>query len=90
MYKVRIKKKVLRNVEKMPKSRQADFFDLIEDLRSEGPIQKGWPNFSPLDPQKTTFHCHLSYHWVACWKVLENDEMELEVYYAGSREKAPY
>lgn len=90
MYTVKIKKKVLKNIQKMPKSRQADFFDLMEDLRVTGPIQKGWPNFSPLDTRSKTFHCHLGYHWVACWKVTEDNSMELEVYYAGSREKAPY
>lgn len=90
MYTVKVKNKVLKNVQKMPKARQEDFFDLVEDLRAEGPIQKGWPNYSPLDSKKETFHCHLNYRWVACWKVLEDKTMELEVYYAGSREKAPY
>ena len=35
------------------------------------------------------YHCHLWYSWVAYWRV-ENEAMEIEVYYAGSREKAPY
>jgi len=74
----------------MPKARQKDFFDLVEDLRAEGPIQKGWPKFGPLDVKKITFHCHLSYRWVACWKILNETSLELEVYYVGSREKAPY
>jgi len=90
MYTVKIKKKILRNVQKMPKDRQDDFYDLVNDLKETGPIQKGWPNFSPLDSRKETFHCHLSYHWVACWKVLDDQTLVLEVYYAGSREKAPY
>ncbi|HAK46771.1 MAG TPA: hypothetical protein DCO79_12750 [Spirochaeta sp.] len=74
----------------MPKPRQEDFFDLIEDLKAIGPILKGWPNFSPLDDKKNTFYCHLSYRWVACWKILSDKTMELEIYYVGSREKAPY
>ena len=36
-----------------------------------------------------TFHCHLAYRWVACWKKVE-DQYIVEVYYVGSREKAPY
>ena len=90
MYKVKIKNKVLKNVKKMPSARQDDFFDLVEDLRATGPIQKGWKNFSPLNNDKTEFHCHLDYRWVACWRIISDDQLELEVYYAGSREKAPY
>ncbi|MDA3850389.1 MAG: hypothetical protein PF447_03875 [Spirochaetaceae bacterium] len=85
-----IKNKALKNVKKMPKARQDDFFDLVKDLKETGPIQKGWPNFSPLDEKKKTYHCHLSYHWVACWKENKDNTMTLEVYYAGSREQAPY
>ena len=33
------------------------------------------------------YHCHLSYHWVACWRH-EKETIEIEVYYAGSRENA--
>lgn len=90
MYTVRIRNRVLKDIRKTPKSIQASLFDLVEDLRLNGPIQKGWPNFSPLDSKKTKFHCHLSYHWVACWKILSKNDLELEVYYVGSREKAPY
>ena len=90
VYNVKIKKKVLKNIRKMPKTRQLDFFDLIRDLRLNGPIQKGWPNFSSLDAGKTRFHCHLDYRWVACWSVVSESTLEIEVFYAGSREKAPY
>ncbi len=90
MYTVKVKKKVLKSIQKIPKARQEDFYDLIEDLRSGGPVQKGWPNFSVLDLKLGTYHCHLSSRWGACWKVLQNKTLELEVYYVGSREKAPY
>jgi len=90
VYEVRIKKKGFKNIQKMPKARQKDFFDLINELRMNGPIQKGWPNFSPLDVKKTKFHSHLDYRWVVCWKVLPEGILEIEVYYAGSRENAPY
>jgi hypothetical protein len=35
------------------------------------------------------YHCHLAYKWVACWKH-EKSTIIIEVYYAGSRENAPY
>ena len=50
-------------------------------------MQNSWPNFSPLGKDK--FHCHLNYRYVACW-TYEKETITIEVYYAGSREKAPY
>jgi len=71
----------------MPKDIQFKFESLVNDLREKGPIRKEWPNFSKLG--KNEYHCHLSYKWVACW-YYENDSLIIEVYYAGSRENAPY
>jgi hypothetical protein len=50
-------------------------------------VQPGWPKYSKLGGKK--HHCHLSYHWVACWEETEKG-VQIEVYYAGSRESAPY
>ena len=86
-YKVKIKKKVARGLKKLPQNVKKLLFLLIEDLKSDGPIQKNWKNFSPLD--KNRYHCHLTYRYVVCWNYL-NEEIEIEVYYVGSREKAPY
>ena len=58
-----------------------------EFLEPDGPIQKRWNNFSPLGKEK--YHCHLTYSYVACW-TCQKGEIEIEVYYVGSREKAPY
>ena len=71
----------------MPMREQKRFANLVEDLERKGPIRSEWPNFSKLSEQQ--YHCHLSYSWVACWQV-EESVLEIEVYYAGSREKAPY
>ena len=62
---VRIKKKVNRDLNKLPKNIQKLLFLLVEDLKAEGPIQKSWHNFSPLGENK--YHCHLSYRYVVCW-----------------------
>ena len=32
---------------------------------------------------------HLNYRYVACWNYRQG-KIEIEVYYVGSREKAPY
>ena len=71
----------------MPKEIQLIFASLIDDLIEKGPIRKEWPNFGVLG--KNEYHCHLSYKWIACW-YYDNNSMNIEVYYAGSRENAPY
>lgn len=86
-YKVFVKKKIRRNVERLPQNIQDLFDELTEDLTTKGPEQPFWPNYSKLS--KTKYHCHLNYSYVACWKC-ENNSIEIEVYYAGSRESAPY
>ena len=86
-YEVRIKKKLERGLRKLPSDVQKLFFLLVADLQADGPIQKSWRNFSPLEQDR--YHCHLNYRYVACWTCRKN-EIVIEVYYVGSREKAPY
>ena len=86
-YEIRIKKKVARNLKKLPADVQKLLFLLLAELQADGPIQTGWQNFSSLG--KDRYHCHLNYRYVACWTCRKN-EIVIEVYYAGSREKAPY
>mgnify|MGYP001237532149 FL=1 len=87
MYKVIIKKSALKGIDKMPKIAQLAMGNLVNDLKEFGPILKHWANFSKLGKNK--YHCHLTYKWVACWEFYE-DSILIEVYYAGSRENAPY
>jgi len=86
-YEVRIKKKALKNLDRLPLDVRQIFFLLVEDLRQNGPIRRNWRNFSKLGGNE--YHCHLTYSYVACW-TWEKGSIEIEVYYAGSREKAPY
>ena len=86
-YRIRVKKKVARGLKKLPTDVQKLFYLLIADLQADGPIQKSWRNFSPLENNR--YHCHLGYRYVACWTCKKN-EIVIEVYYVGSREKAPY
>jgi hypothetical protein len=86
-YQVKVKKKVARGLETLPERVRQLLFLLVNDLQAEGPIQRRWPNFSSLGGDR--FHCHLTYHYAACWTHIKG-EIIIEVYYAGSREKAPY
>ncbi|MDR1727901.1 MAG: hypothetical protein LBT74_08285 [Acidobacteriota bacterium] len=82
-----MKHKTERNLDRLPEPVRKLFFLLVEDLKADGPIQKSWPNFSSLGKDK--YHCHLNRSHVACW-TWKKGSVEIEVYYAGSREKAPY
>ena len=86
-YSVVIKKKVLKNIRKLPDNIQKRLAFLVDDLQDKGPIAHNWPNYSKLSDTK--YHCHLTRKWVACWR-MEEGTIEIEVYYAGSRENAPY
>ncbi len=86
-FEVRVKKKVARNLKKLPDNVQKLLFLLIAELQLNGPNLKSWQNFSRLGKDK--YHCHLNYRYVACWTCRKN-EIVIEVYYVGTREKAPY
>jgi mRNA-degrading endonuclease RelE of RelBE toxin-antitoxin system len=68
-YEVRIKKKVARGLDRLPKGVQQLLFLLVADLQADGPIQKSWRNFSSLGPDR--FHCHLTYRYVRMLDVPE-------------------
>jgi mRNA-degrading endonuclease RelE of RelBE toxin-antitoxin system len=80
--------KAAKQVKKMPQREQDYLALLARDLRLTGPAQPSWPNYSKLG--KNEYHCHLSYRWVACWRSNGNELELIEIYYAGSRENAPY
>jgi hypothetical protein len=86
-YIVKIKRRVRKMADRMPKEEQSRFDSLTKALRARGPARPEWPNYSKLG--RNEHHCHLSYHWVACWRH-EAETIEIEVYYVGSRENAPY
>ncbi len=87
MYQIYIKNRILKNIVKLPFSVQQKFAGLLYDLRETGPQQYEWPNFSRIGENQ--YNCHLSRKWVACWQC-EKDSITIEVFYAGSRENAPY
>ena len=87
MYKVIVRRKVLRRIQRLPESVQRRVANLVEDLRDKGPIRSDWPHYSKLGADQ--YHCHLSRDWVACWSYAKTSKT-IEVYYAGSRENAPY
>lgn len=61
-YQVLIKKRVLKQLGKLPERVQDKFWLLAEDLKTQGPMPKGWPNLSKLVGDN--YHCHLEYRWL--------------------------
>jgi mRNA-degrading endonuclease RelE of RelBE toxin-antitoxin system len=87
-YTVVVKKRVQKEIRSLPANIQEKFNALALVLRDSGPTgPHGWTNYSKLSGDE--YHCHLTYHYVACWRH-EKETITIEVYYVGSRESAPY
>lgn len=87
MYKVVIGRQARKNLKKLPAEVVQLARMLTNDLEKSGPEQPSWKNYSKLGRNK--YHCHLTYHYVACW-TNENGTLTIEVYYVGSRQNSPY
>jgi mRNA-degrading endonuclease RelE of RelBE toxin-antitoxin system len=89
---VRIKERAARAIAELPERYRLILVKLMRDLESLGPVRGDWPNYSKLGPDR--HHCHLKRKgkptYVACWNVIDKDQKTMEVYYVGTREKAPY
>lgn len=86
-YVVNMSQRFNKVIMQMPRNAQITLRNLIKDIAETGPVQPKYHNYSKIG--KITYHCHLAYKWVACWRC-ENGEYYVEVEYVGSREKAPY
>jgi mRNA-degrading endonuclease RelE of RelBE toxin-antitoxin system len=88
VYDVVYKKKAGRGLRDLPANVQDRFYVLVDLLRAQGPsgghVFLGYGKLSDNE-----YHCHLTYHYVACWRH-EKNSISIEVYYVGSREDAPY
>ncbi len=85
---VRFTSKAAKQVKTLQKSHKDALALLVREMQLTGPVQGTWPNYSKLGAD--THHCHLAHKWVACWRVVDKEIKLIEVYYAGSRENAPY
>jgi mRNA-degrading endonuclease RelE of RelBE toxin-antitoxin system len=89
VYTVVLKNAVKKNLRKLPLNVQQRFEALAILLRDGGPTgPHNWLNYGKLGENK--YHCHLTYHYVACWRHEKGTLTIIEVYYVGSRENAPY
>ncbi len=92
LWRVYVKKRTLRLVERMPSRAQEAFGRLRTVLEQVGPTgPHAWRNYGKLKGEINTFHCHLTpdHQWVACWRS-EHEILTIEIFYAGSHQNAPY
>ncbi len=87
-WRVQLTKKADKQQRHLPENIRLQLRALVLDLEKAGPVAGNWPNYSKLSDG--SHHCHLKYRYVVCWDVIDNQIRLIEVYYVGSREKAPY
>ena len=85
------KRKVQKQVEKLPDKIRIVFDLLLTAIRNEGPVRNDWPHYGRLG--ENVHHCHLKKGrptYVAVWEVTDKKIRLIEVLYAGTHEKSPY
>ncbi len=63
----------------------------LVELSDLAPYRSNWPNYTKMSSED--YHCHLKKGrptYVVCWRIISKIEKTIEVYYAGTHEKAPY
>lgn len=82
-----------KQLRKLPQKIRDSANALRYEIELLGPIRFGWKNFGKLGGEENKYHCHLNSGrptYVICWKVVDKKLKIIEVYYAGTHEKAPY
>jgi mRNA-degrading endonuclease RelE of RelBE toxin-antitoxin system len=85
---VSFSKRVFKEIKKLPVIVRSDLEALVDDIEVTGPVRGDWPNYSKLSDGN--HHCHLSYSYVAVWRVIDKQIKLVEITYAGNRKDAPY
>jgi len=88
---VKIHKRALKQIDRLPVRVREALVDLIRDIEADGPVRGNWPNYSRLRDNR--HHCHIQKGrptYVAIWEVTSKEIRLIEVIYAGTHEKAPY
>ncbi len=87
-WQVRIKKE--KSLDHLPRNVLEKLHLLVSEIELLGPVRGNWKNYSKLKGER--HHCHLKSGrptYVACWEETKK-RVEVEVYYVGTHEKAPY
>ncbi len=77
----------------LSKEATMSFAALLLEMRNFGPYRSNWPNYTKMKNKKEDYHCHIEKGrptYVVCWRIANKNKKIIEVYYAGTHEKAPY
>lgn len=75
----------------LSKDAAKSFVLLLKELKLMGPYRASWPSYTKMPHEN--YHCHIEKGrptYVVCWQIINKKEKIIEVYYAGTHEKAPY
>jgi hypothetical protein len=86
-YLITATKRVYKSFQLLPEPIQERLSILLNQLAVQGTIAHNWPNYSKLGHNR--YLCHFNCSYVACL-TYDDSSIQIEVYYVGSREKAPY
>lgn len=90
-WKVFFSKRAHRQFNNLPENIQGRIAALVEEIKVLGPIRGNWKNYGKLGANR--HHCHVKSGnptYVVCWEIISKDIRIIEVYYAGTHEKADY
>ena len=76
--------------DKLPKNVIKSLSLLLEELKLFGPVRSDWKNYQRLS--EISYHCHIKSGrptYVVCWTANKKTR-QIEVYYVGTHENAPY
>lgn len=77
----------------LSKSALEAYMFLLLELEDLGPYRSNWPNYTKTKGFYQDYHCHIEKGrptYVACWRIINKKMKIMEIYYAGTHEKAPY
>jgi mRNA-degrading endonuclease RelE of RelBE toxin-antitoxin system len=93
-WRVELSRRTEKAVADLPLDIQTSFWLLVKEITQQGPVRFNWPHYSRLHPKhEDRHHCHIKSGrptYVVCWEVKDKRIKFVEVYYAGTHEKAPY
>ena len=88
--------KAVRQRSRLPKKIQEMLDLLVMEIEKCGPLRSNWPHFGPLKGKglpEHTYHCHIKSGrptYVSCWFIIDKKLKQVEVFYVGTHENAPY
>ena len=85
-----------RQKKKLPQKIQETIDVLVREIEKCGPLRNNWSHFGPLRGKglpENAFHCHIKSGrptYVSCWFVVDKKLKQVEIFYVGTHENAPY